>query len=276
MNRISKAFICLTLLGGLSVLTVFGQTATSFQITKSKAKSGKLYITVKGKKRKIADNAREAWLINKGREIVYTFQRPEYISLGARGELINLYSVATGETREILSQYTRDVVGLTEVSLSNGEKALLIRLVTDPKDRAPIHSYFSVVDPKRGEVLRRRSAEFSEIKGDNAKIIYYQSNDWETIFEPRSGKEDKNKTAIPMKVKAKIKRTENLDLKNVLKNESNCRQIEGLRESWGRLQSGTKATHLLPQSRFCHCRLLLPLFSSFRVFQCISPASSFI
>lgn len=219
MNRISKAFICLTLLGGLSVLPVFGQTATSFQITKSKAKSGKLYITVKGKKRKIADNAREAWLINKGREIVYTFQRPEYISLGARGELINLYSVANGETREILSQYTRDVVGLTEVNLSNSEKALLIRLVTDPKDGAPIHSYFSVVDPKRGKVLHLEDAELDQINGDFITVAVYKYDDWATINKQRGRKDSQNKTATASRTKVKPEKIQKFDLKEVLKNE---------------------------------------------------------
>lgn len=106
-----------------------------------------------------------------------------------------------------------EVIGITEAKLSTGAMAILVRMT----DAASGEPFAAVVDPKRGELLRRRSAEFSEIKGDTAKIIYYQSNDWETIFEPRSGKEDKNKTAIPIKVNAKIKRTEILDLKKVLK-----------------------------------------------------------
>ena len=56
-------------------LTVFGQQATKVEITEddSPYDGGKLYLTVGGKKRKIADNAKDAWIINKGNDVVYSF-----------------------------------------------------------------------------------------------------------------------------------------------------------------------------------------------------------
>ena len=173
--------------------------------------SGELYITVGGKEIKLTDEAVEAWIIDGGKSVVYSGRDGAGFA-DSRGQSLRIYEVVTGKTNKIMAERA-DILGLSEVKLSSGEPALLVRL----EDGGSGTPYAVVVDPKRGEVLRRSGAEFSEIKDDTAKIVYYQSNDWETIFQPRAGKDNKNKTAIPMKVKAKIKKTEMLDLKKIIK-----------------------------------------------------------
>lgn len=205
------------MLSGLFLCSAFGQTATSFEFKNAQRNpggfllSGELYITVGGKEIKLTDKAVEAWILDGGKSVVYSGRDGAGFA-DSRGQSLRIYEVVTGKTIKIMAERA-DVLGLSEVKLNSGETALLVRL----EDGGSGTPYAVVVDRKRGEVLRRSGAEFSEIKGDTAKIVYYQSNDWETIFQPRAGKDNKNKTAIPMKVKAKIKKTETLDLKKIIK-----------------------------------------------------------
>ena len=122
-----RTILLLTLLMLFS-LAVFGQKATKVEIKAddSPYDGGTLYVTVGGKKRKIADNAKDVWIINQGNEVVYSFGE---MSRGfeGEGESLNLYNVKTGKTRQIMAEYTV-VTGLSEVKLSNGSNVLLVSM----------------------------------------------------------------------------------------------------------------------------------------------------
>lgn len=173
---------------------------------------GKLFVTVNGKRKKIADSTPDAWIVSDGREIVYSG------SDGAggyenEGQSLRIYNAATGETRKIMSQYTY-VVGLTEKKLSGGASVLLIRM----GDGGLGGSYFAVVDPRRGEIFYQRFAELTSVEGDAITLAFYDERDWEDIGGER-GWNYVNKTAIPKPTKIKPEKTVKYDLKKILKNK---------------------------------------------------------
>ena len=158
-------------------------------------KVGKLYITVGARERKIADIAVDAWIINGGKELVYS--APDGVGgYENEGESLRLYDVKTDKTRKILSEYYM-VDKVTEVRLSTDAAALLVEM----SDGGLGASYFAVVDPKRGEVLFRKSAKLTKIKGDHITLGFY--DDWVAINE-------KGRSVKPFK-------TETHDLKKVIK-----------------------------------------------------------
>jgi hypothetical protein len=192
--------------------TASPQTATKFRIAAAAQDyaGGRLFITVGGREKKIAEKALKAWIIDGGKAVVFSatdgaggFER--------EGQSLRIYEVATGKTRKILSQYYM-VDALAEVKLGTGENALLVRM----SDGGLGGSYFSVVDPKRGEVFFRRWAELSAINGDRITLAFYRQNDWETINEQR-GISDSPKI-IPQKTGVKPYKNENHNLRTILKN----------------------------------------------------------
>jgi hypothetical protein len=203
---------------GIFSLPAFGQKAVSFEIEAdgSEHNGGKLYITIGGGggKRKISDEAIDAWIINDGREVV--FSGPD----GAggyenEGQSLRVYDAATGKSRKIMSHYYF-VTGLSEARLKNGRTALLVRL----EDGGLGGSYFAVVDPKRGEVFFRQWAEITQLKNDTITLAFYRQDDWEKILEDRDPSFYQNKNAFPARpANVKPYKTETHDLKRILQNK---------------------------------------------------------
>lgn len=172
---------------------------------------GQLYITVAGKKKLIAEQAIDVWLINGGKEVVYS-GRDGSGGFENEGMSLRIYNVKTGKTLKILSEYSI-VVGLSEKLLSNGQNTLLVKMA----DGGLGGSYFAVVDPKRGEVFYREFAEVSAIKGDKIKLAFYKEDDFEKISAERGEDEYQNKTAFVKNTKVKPYKTETHDLKKIIK-----------------------------------------------------------
>lgn len=198
-----------------AVGVVHGQRATAVEIRYPGDNvpdfyGGQLYATVGGKKRKIAKRANDAWIINRGKEVVYS-ARDGAGGYENEGQSLSIYDVRTRKDRLIMSEYFY-VTGITEKRLSTGANAILVRL----EDGGLGGAYFALLDPKRGEVFFRRWAELREIKGDFIKLAVYGEEDWEKIHQERSDVED-NKTAIPPKSKVKPQKVETYDLKKLIK-----------------------------------------------------------
>lgn len=211
-------FLAVMIIFTLFSLSAFGQTlrATSFEIKESEMSmyyGGKLYITVNGKKRKIGEEAYDVWIINDGKEVVYS-ARDGAGGFENEGQSLYLHDVKTNKNRKIMSEYFI-IVGVKEVKLSNGATALLVRM----SDGGLGGSYFSVVDPKRGEVLFQGLAELSELNGDTIKLLFYKQDDWEAILDERGEKDYKHEDVFPLPTKVKSYKSESYDLKEVLKNK---------------------------------------------------------
>ncbi|NJM54415.1 MAG: GerMN domain-containing protein [Blastocatellia bacterium] len=81
-------------------------------------------------------------------------------------------------------------------------------------------SYFSVVDPKRGEVFFQPFAEITSSYNDNFKLLFYKEDDWAAILEARGNDYYEGKDAFPT-ARAKVKPNKILtyDLNKLLKNK---------------------------------------------------------
>jgi spore germination protein GerM len=170
---------------------------------------GKLYITVDGRERKIHDEAYAAWLINEGRDVVFS-SRDGAGGFENEGQSLRIYNVKTGSMRKILSEYT-GIVAVQEVKTTRGATALLVKLA----DGGLGGSYFAVVDPKRGEVFYRRWTEVLAINGDKITLAFYKADDFDAINDERGWKSgDSKKVISPTKVRPY--KTETHDLKKIL------------------------------------------------------------
>lgn len=209
-------FLQTAIILSLFSLTLAAQTqkATAYDIKKeSEYFGGVLFITVNGKQQKIAEQANDVWLINDGKQVVYS-GRDGAGGFENEGQSLRIYDVNTGKTRKIMSEYSI-IVGLSAKRLSNGQYVLLVRM----EDGGLGASYFAAVDPKRGEVFHRSAAEIIEAKGDKVKLGFYKEDDWENIYSQRGDSEFNNKTAFPTPTKVKPYKTESVDLKRILKNK---------------------------------------------------------
>jgi hypothetical protein len=185
--------------------------ASSFRLEKHPhGLDHELFITVNGRERKVTTKAHHAWIIDQGRNVVYSGADGSG-GFENEGESLRIYDVRTGSIRKILSEYVA-VWAVQEIRLSNGQMALLVSMA----DGGLGGSYFAVVDPKRGQVMYRRWAEVTAINGDQVTLAFYTEDDWETINEPRRPDEgDRNKVIAHTTVKpVKI---EHHDLKRVLR-----------------------------------------------------------
>ena len=216
MKRNFTFFICLNVLIGLFSLAAFGQKASAVEIKGETAEAyeGKLYITVNGKPRKISDAARDAWIINGGKEVVFSWANRER-GFEAEGESLSVYDVKTRKTRNVMDESTA-VTGLSEVKLSNGKTALLVSL----SDGGLGASYFAVVDPQRGQVLSENFTELTQIKADKIKLAFYENHeDWDAINQERTWEFQRSQSALAKPTKVKPAKTQILDLKEILKNK---------------------------------------------------------
>lgn len=205
-------FAALPLFAKLSQRPAARAKASSFRIDESgTSRGGKLYITVAGRERSIYNGVFDAWLVNDGRDVVFS----SHDGAGGfenEGQSLRIYNVATRSTRKILSQYF-GVNAVQEVKTSNGSTVLLIAM----SDGGLGGSYFAVVDPKRGEVFFRKWAEVTAIHGDNVSLAMYRADDFETINDERGWKPGPSNQVIA-KTKVTPYKTETHDLKRLLRN----------------------------------------------------------
>lgn len=140
---------------------------------------GALFVTTAGTEKKVTDQAQQAWIINRGRHVVYSS------SEGAggyenEGQSLHLYDVGTGNHKRIMSEYFM-VETVREVITSNRKRALLVTM----EDGGLGASYVAVVDPWRGEVFFRRWARILATRGDTIVLGFYREADW---GEPEAGR----------------------------------------------------------------------------------------
>ena len=162
-----------------------GQRATNVRI-EMRDIYGPLFVTIGGTEKKITDRAQQAWIINRGRHVVYSS------SEGAggyenEGQSLHLYDVATGNQKRIMSHYFM-VQTVKEAVTSKNKRALLVTM----EDGGLGASYVAVVDPWRGEVFFRRWARILADKGDTIVLGFYKEEDW---GELESGKVRPYKTS---------------------------------------------------------------------------------
>jgi hypothetical protein len=220
LRLVSLSFVLLTTsyFAAVPLLAKSGQrpvgraTASSFRIVDTATSTGgKLYITVAGRERRIYNEAFEAWLINDGRDVVFS----SHDGAGGfenEGQSLRIYNVATRSVRKILSE----IVGINavqEVRLSTGATALLVAM----SDGGLGGSYFAVVDPKRGEVFFRRWAEVTAINGDHVSLAMFRADDFDAINDERGWKPGPSNQVIS-KTKVTPYKTETHDLKRLIRN----------------------------------------------------------
>lgn len=212
MKRIVIFLSMFTIFIGISSISACAQDlrVTSSEVNRGEG-GGKLFITVNGQQKMIAEYAYDAWVINDGRKVVYSSQEGAG-GFENEGHSLHIYEVGTGKTRKIMAHYYM-VMGLSEVKLKNGKTALLVRM----EDGGYGASYFSVIDPERGEVFFRAFAEVTQVKGDRITLLFY--DDWDTIVQKKDYSNE-HKSAV-MKTEATVKsvKTETHDLKTILKNK---------------------------------------------------------
>jgi hypothetical protein len=136
---------------------------------------GGLFVTVAGEEKKVTDQAQQAWIINGGRQVVFSS------SEGAggyenEGQSLHLYDVGTANHKRIMSEYFM-VETVKEVVTSNKKRALLVTM----EDGGLGASYVAVVDPSRGEVFFRRWVRLLANKGDTMVLGFYREVDWEEL-----------------------------------------------------------------------------------------------
>jgi len=136
---------------------------------------GTLFVTVAGTEKKLTDQAQKAWIINRGKQVVYSS------SEGAggfenEGQSLHLYDVASGNHKQIMSEYFM-VETVKEIVTSSRKRALLVAM----EDGGLGGSYLAVVDPSRGEVFFRRWARVLATQGDSIVLGFYREQDWEEL-----------------------------------------------------------------------------------------------
>jgi hypothetical protein len=139
--------------------------------------SGPVYATMGGKELKIADAAYEAWVIDGGRKVVYSW-RDGAGGFEDEGQSLRVYDASTRKTKKVMSEYVI-VDSLTEVKTASGKIALIVKMV----DGGLGGEYFAVVDPLRGEVFFRNWARLLSRKGDIITLGLYREDDWHKIME---------------------------------------------------------------------------------------------
>jgi Sporulation and spore germination len=184
--------------------------ATKFRIADPEnVLGGKLHITVNGRERKIHDEAFAAWLINDGRDVVFS-SRDGAGGFENEGQSLRIYNVSKRTTRKILSEYVA-VIAVQAVKTSRGATALLVKMA----DGGLGGSYFAVVDPRRGEVFYRRWTEATAVNGDRITLAFYKADDFEAINDERGWKTESPNTVIST-TNTRPYKTETYDLKKIL------------------------------------------------------------
>lgn len=155
---------------------------TGTRVTPHDASVGRLYITIRGREKKIANEAIDAWIIRGGRQVVYSGMDGSG-GFENEGQSLRIYDPRTRKRHKILSEYY-GVDEVTEVSTSLKKTGLLVKM----SDGGLGANYLAVVDPDRGEVFFRRWARMIERAGDFIVIGYYKEEDSDALNSDRNAK----------------------------------------------------------------------------------------
>lgn len=187
MKRIITTFLVFLVLlsAGVKAQDTNAQTTspiiTAARVARAEGEmTGAVYVTINGKETKIADAGVDSWVIQRGRQLVYS-GRDGSGGYENEGMSLYVYDAGTGRQRKIMSEYFM-VDTVTEVTTSTRKTALLVML----SDGGLGASYFAVVDPARGEVFFRRWARLLSRQGDNVALGFYKEEDWEKLAEPNA------------------------------------------------------------------------------------------
>ena len=194
MKSFIKSLVAALIFGALiicpSISQAQGAGRSAAQTLISKARvdrsdaefQGPLYVTIGGKELKIADVALDAWVINGGRQVVYS-GRDGAGGFEDEGQSLRVYDARNGRTRKVMSEYVA-VDDVTEAKTARGKIALLVKM----SDGGLGANYFAVVDPTRGEVFFRRWVRLLSRKGDILTLGHYRENDWDKFLENTNAK----------------------------------------------------------------------------------------
>ena len=138
---------------------------------------GALFVTIAGTEKKVTDQAQQAWIIDGGRQVVYSSNEGAG-GFENEGQSLHLYDVDTGNHKRIMSEYFM-VETVKEVITSTGKRTLLVTM----EDGGLGASYLAVVDPWRGEVFFRRWVRILANKGDTIVLGFYKESDWGDFVE---------------------------------------------------------------------------------------------
>lgn len=178
-NRASAFILILTLFGIVAAQDAGKITATRVARAEGEM-TGAVYVTIDGTEKKIADAGVDSWVIQRGRQVVYS-GRDGSGGFENEGMSLHVYEARTGTQRKIMSEYFM-VEKVAEAVTRSGRTALLVEL----EDGGLGASYFAVVDPARGEVFFRRWARLLSRKGDTVVLGFYKEEDWEKLGEPNA------------------------------------------------------------------------------------------
>jgi hypothetical protein len=150
---------------------------TAARVDKGTEFYGPVYVTIKGSEAKIADMAAEVWVIDGGRQVVYS-GRDGAGGFENEGQSLRVYNAQTRQTKKVLSEYVA-VDDVVEAKTSSGKVALLVKM----SDGGLGGQYLAVVDPLRGEVFVRKWARLLSSKGDIITLGLYREEDWDKFNE---------------------------------------------------------------------------------------------
>lgn len=150
---------------------------------------GTLYATINGVEKKIDDAVIDAWVIESGRNLLYS-KRDGAGGFENEGESLHVYDPQTGKSRKVMSEYYA-VHKVTEVRTTRGKTALLVTMT----DGGLGAFYLAVVDPSRGQVFFRKFARLLSHKGDLIRLgLYNQDIDWTQFYDNEDAKVRPSKT----------------------------------------------------------------------------------
>jgi hypothetical protein len=172
MARLILLVVFLIVLPG--VFAQNGQRATNVRV-ELQGVYGPLFVTIAGKEKKITDEAQQAWIINGGRQVVYSSSKGTG-GFENEGQSLHLYDVGAGRHKRIMAEYFI-VDKVKEVVTSRKKQALLVEMT----DGGLGASYVAVVDPWRGEVFFRPRARILTQTGDTIVLGLYREDDWEKL-----------------------------------------------------------------------------------------------
>jgi len=138
---------------------------------------GALFVTIAETEKKVTDQAQQAWIINGGRQVVYSSNEGAG-GFENEGQSLHVYDVGAEKHKRIMSEYFM-VDKVTEVVTSNKKRALLVTM----EDGGLGASYFALVDPLRGEVFFRRWVRILSRQSDTIVLGFYRERDWDEMLQ---------------------------------------------------------------------------------------------
>jgi hypothetical protein len=155
--------------------TVIARAIIRIWVSRQGYKPGVLLISSDKLECKLADAAFKGWIIDRGRQVVFTTAGGDG-GYENEGQQLHLYDAGTGRERQILSSpFVIDSV--RELETHVGHLALLVEM----RDGGLGASHVAIVDPRRGEVFAVQKARVLSSEGSVLKLGFFHDGDWETL-----------------------------------------------------------------------------------------------